>query len=249
MKEKFHAKNPLSWKFRFHTQTSGVTLLAQQPENNMVRVALQALASILGGTQSLHTNSRDEALALPSEEAAQIALRTQQIIAHESGVTDTVDPVGGSYFIENLTNQIEKKVKDYFQKIKELGGMLVAIEKGFIQKEIQESAYRYQKQIESNQQIIVGLNKYQDKKEKIHFNLYSPPKEVELTQLKKLRLLKKNRSEQKVNDRLDVLRKAVESEENLLPHIIETVKVKATLGEISSLLREAYGTFNETITL
>jgi methylmalonyl-CoA mutase N-terminal domain/subunit len=249
MKEKFHAKNPLSWKFRFHTQTSGVTLLAQQPENNIVRVALQALASIMGGTQSLHTNSRDEALVLPSEEAAQIALRTQQIIAHESGVTDTVDPAGGSYFIENLTNQIEKKVKDYFQKIEELGGMLVAIEKGFIQKEIQESAYRYQKQIESNQQIIVGLNKYQDKKEKIHFNLYSPPKEIERAQLKKLRLLKKERSEQKVNDRLDVLRKATESQENLLPHIIEAVKVKATLGEISSLLRDTYGTFNETITL
>jgi methylmalonyl-CoA mutase N-terminal domain/subunit len=203
----------------------------------------------MGGTQSLHTNSRDEALALPSEEAAQIALRTQQIIAHESGVTDTVDPAGGSYFIENLTNQIEKKVKDYFQKIEELGGMLVAIEKGFIQKEIQESAYRYQKQIESNQQIIVGLNKYQDKKEKIHFNLYSPPKEIERAQLKKLRLLKKERSEQKVNDRLDVLRKATESQENLLPHIIEAVKVKATLGEISSLLRDTYGTFNETITL
>lgn len=249
MKEKFHAKNPLSWKFRFHTQTSGVTLLAQQPENNIVRVALQALASILGGTQSLHTNSRDEALALPSEEAVQIALRTQQIIAHESGVADTVDPVGGSYFIENLTNQIEKKVKEYFQKIEELGGMLVAIEKGYIQKEIQESAYRYQKQIESHKQIIVGLNKYQDKKEKIRFNLYSPPKEIERAQLKKLRLLKKNRSEQKVKDRLNILRKAAESEENLLPHIIEAVKDKATLGEISSLLSKAYGTFKETITL
>jgi methylmalonyl-CoA mutase N-terminal domain/subunit len=249
MKEKFHAKNPLSWKFRFHTQTSGVTLLAQQPENNVVRVSLQALASVLGGTQSLHTNSRDEALALPSEEAAQIALRTQQIIAHESGVADTVDPVGGSYFIESLTNQIEEKVNGYLQKIEELGGMLDAIEQGFIQREIQESAYRYQKQIESKEQIIVGLNKYQDKEEKIHFNLYSPPKKIETTQVKKLLSLKKRRSEQKVKNRLDSLRKAIESEENLLPHIIEAVKAKATLGEISALMRDAYGAFNETITL
>jgi methylmalonyl-CoA mutase N-terminal domain/subunit len=249
MREKFHAKNPYSWKFRFHTQTSGVTLLAQQPENNVVRVALQALSAVLGGTQSLHTNSRDEALALPSEEAAQIALRTQQIIAHESGVIDTVDPAGGSFFIEKLTSEIEEKVNGYLRKIEELGGMLVAIEKGFIQREIQESAYRYQKQIEDKEQIIVGLNKYKNKEEKIQFNLYSPPKKIETTQIKKLRLLKKQRAEQKVKNRLDSLRKAVESEENLMPPIIEAVKAKATMGEISSLLLEAYGQFNESITL
>ncbi len=249
MREKFHAKNPHSWKFRFHTQTSGVTLLAQQPENNVVRVALQALSAVLGGTQSLHTNSRDEALALPSEEAAQIALRTQQIIAHESGVTHTVDPVGGSFFIEELTSEIEEKVNGYLKKIEELGGMLVAIEKGFIQREIQESAYRYQKQIEDKEQIIVGLNQYKNKEEKIQFNLYSPPRKIETTQIKKLRLLKKQRAEQKIKNRLDSLRKAVESEENLMPPIIEAVKAKATMGEISSLLQEAYGTFNESITL
>ncbi len=249
MREKFNAKNPYSWKFRFHTQTSGVTLLAQQPENNVIRVALQALSAVLGGTQSLHTNSRDEALALPSEEAAQIALRTQQIIAHESGVIDTVDPVGGSFFIEKLTSEIEEKVNGYLKKIEELGGMLVAIEKGFIQREIQESAYRYQKQIEDKEQIIVGLNRYKNKEEKIQFNLYSPPKKIETTQIKKLRLLKKQRAEQKVKNRLDSLRKAVESEENLMPPIIEAVKAKATLGEISSLLLEAYGSFDESITL
>ena len=249
MKEKFHAKNPNSWKFRFHTQTSGVTLIAQQPENNVVRVALQALSAVLGGTQSLHTNSRDEALALPSKEAAQIALRTQQIIAHESGVADTVDPVGGSFFVENLTSEIEEKVNSYLKKIEELGGMLIAIEKGFIQREIQESAYRYQKQIEDNEQIIIGLNKYKNEEEKIQFNLYSAPKKIETTQVKKLRLLKKKRSEKMVKNRLDALRKAAESEENILPHIIEAVKVMSTLGEISSLLEEIYGAFNESITL
>ena len=249
MRDKFHANDPLSWKFRFHTQTSGVTLFAQQPENNVARVTFQALSSVLGGTQSLHTNSWDEALALPSEEAAQIALRTQQIIACESGVADTADPVGGSFFIESLTNQIEEKVLDYLKKIKELGGMLVAIEKGFIQKEIQESAYRYQKQIENKEQIIVGLNKYQKGEDKIRYNLYSPPKTIETTQVKRLRLLKKSRSDQNVKSRLNALKSAVESDKNILPHIIEAVKAKATLGEISALLKETYGTFNETVNL
>ncbi|MGD2246505.1 MAG: methylmalonyl-CoA mutase family protein [Candidatus Aminicenantes bacterium] len=249
MREEFHAKDPLSWKFRFHTQTSGVALLAQQPENNVVRVTLQALASVLGGTQSLHTNSWDEALALPSEEAAQIALRTQQIIAYESGIVKTADPVGGSFLMESLTNQIEEKVKEYLQKIEELGGMLVAIEKGFIQKEIQESAYIYQKQVENKEQVIVGLNKYQKRGDKIHYNLYSPPKAIETNQVKKIRLLKKSRSAQKVKNRLDALRSGVESDENILPLIIEAVKAKATLGEISTLLKETFGTFNEMVTL
>ncbi len=160
-----------------------------------------------------------------------------------------MDPVGGSFFIEKLTSEIEEKVNDYLKKIEELGGMLVAIEKGFIQREIQESAYRYQKQIEDKKQIIVGLNRYKNKEEKIQFNLYSPPKKIEATQVKKLRLLKKQRSEQKVKSRLDSLRAAVESEKNLMPPIIEAVKAKATMGEISSLLQEAYGTFNESITL
>jgi len=246
VREKFKAKNPLSWKFRFHTQTSGVTLLAQQPENNVIRITLQALAAVLGGTQSLHTNSRDEALALPSEESAQIALRTQQIIAHESGAADTVDPLGCSYFIESLTNQIEKKVMEYLQKIEEWGGMLAAIEKGFIQKEIQESAYKYQKQIESKEQIIVGLNEYENREEKIHFRLYYPPKKLERVQIKKLRLLKEKRSEKQVKNRLQALKDAVEAKKNLLPYIIDSVKEMATLGEISSVLKETYGTFNET---
>ena len=249
IREKYKAKNPLSWKFRFHTQTSGVTLLAQQPENNIIRITLQALAAVLGGTQSLHTNSRDEALALPSEESVQIALRTQQIIAHESGVVNTVDPLGSSYFIESLTNQIEEKVMEYLQRIEEWGGMLAAIEKGFIQKEIQESAYKYQKQIESKEQIIVGLNEYKNKEEKIRFRLYYPPKKLEKAQIKKLNLLKEKRSTKQVDSELQALREAVEAKENLLPYIINAVKAKATLGEISSVLKEAYGTFNESIAI
>ena len=249
MKEKFLAKDPLSWKFRFHTQTSGVTLLAQQPENNALRVTLQAMSAVLGGTQSLHTNSRDEALALPSEESVQIALRTQQIIAHESGVANTVDPLGGSYFIESLTNQIEEKVNKYLQKIENMGGMLTAIEKGFIQKEIQESAYNYQKQIERKEQVIIGLNEYINDKERIHLNLYYPPKRIEKAQVKKLQQLKDKRSKKQVKSRLDALKEAVETQNNLLPFIIDAVTAKATLGEISSVLRQSYGTFDEITTI
>lgn len=245
MREKFHAKNPLSWKFRFHTQTSGVTLMAQEPENNVVRVTLQALAAVLGGTQSLHTNSRDESLALPSRESVQIALRTQQIIAFESGVADTVDPLGGSYFIESLTNQIEGKVKEYLQKIEDMGGMLKAIEKGFIQKEIQESAYNYQRQIEKKEQIIVGLNEYVNKEEKIHFELYYPQEKVERTQVENLRYIKEKRSENRVKHRLQAIHKAVRTGKNLLPPIIDAVKDMVTLGEISSVLKEEYGTYND----
>jgi len=249
LKEKFKAKNPLSWKFRFHTQTSGVTLLAQKPENNVIRVAFQALAAVLGGTQSLHTNSRDEALALPSKESVQIALRTQQIIAYESGVADTVDPLGGSYFIENLTNRIEEKVKEYLQKIEELGGMLMAIEKGFIQREIQESAYKYQKQVENKDQVLVGLNEYRNERESIRFNLYSPPKKIEKRQIQRLQLLKTKRSAKNVKSRLDALRETIQTGQNLIPPIIEAVMAKATLGEISSVLQESFGTFKETVTI
>lgn len=249
MKEKFKAENSLSWKFRFHTQTSGVTLLAQQPENNTIRVTLQALAAVLGGTQSLHTNSRDEALALPSEDSARIALRTQQIIAYESGAADTIDPLGGSYFLESLTNQIEEKVEEYLQKIRNMGGMLKAIEKGFIQKEIQESAYRYQKQVEKKEQILVGLNEYLDEKEKTHFQLYSLPRKIEKIQIEKLHRLKKDRSELAVKARLSALEKAIVEKKNLMPFLIEAVQDWATLGEISSVLREHYGTFKEATTV
>jgi methylmalonyl-CoA mutase N-terminal domain/subunit len=249
IKEKFQAKDPFSWKFRFHTQTSGVTLLAQQPENNVIRVTLQALAAVLGGTQSLHTNSRDEALALPSEESAQIALRTQQIIAHESGAADTIDPLGGSYFIESLTNQIEEEVEKYLLRIKNMGGMLKAIEKGIIQREIQESAYNYQKQIEKKEQIIVGLNKYIKEKEKIHFKLHSALNRIEKAQVESLRKLKQKRSAKNVETRLKELKNAANDKKNLMPFLVEAVKALATVGEISSALKEVYGTFKETVTI
>jgi methylmalonyl-CoA mutase N-terminal domain/subunit len=243
----FGAKNPLSWRFRFHTQTSGATLVAQEPENNVIRVTLQALAAVLGGTQSLHTNSRDEALALPSEKSAQIALRTQQIIAYESGVADCTDPLGGSYFVETLTNQIEERVTEILQKIDDLGGMQKAIEAGYVQKQIQESAYRYQKQIEKKELIIVSLNEFMDKEEKVNFELYSPPEEVERNQLAKLEQLKKERSQEQVDLKLQVLKKAAQNGKNLLPPILDAVRNLATLGEISSVLKEVYGTFQENI--
>ncbi len=249
MKERFKAKNPLSLKFRFHTQTSGVTLLAQQPENNIIRVAYQALAAVLGGTQSLHTNSRDEAMALPSQESVQIALRTQQILAHESGVADTIDPVGGSYFIESLTNEIQDKVMVYLKKIEDMGGMLTAIERGYIQQEIQESAYRYQKQVEAKEQVVVGLNAYSKDDEKVLFKLAFPPEELEKNQLRRLHRLKKERSDTLVKNRLDSLRRAVEEENNLFPPIIEAVKAEATLGEISAVLEDSYGTYKENISV
>lgn len=245
MKETFHAKNPLSLKFRVHTQTSGATLAAQEPENNVVRVTLQALAAVLGGTQSLHTNSRDEALALPTEESAQIALRTQQIIAHESGVTGSVDPLGGSYFVEHLTNQLEKNVLDYLQKIEDMGGMLKAIEKGFIQKEIQESAYAYQRQIEKKDVIFVGVNEYIQRKNAFHLKIYSPPSAIEKNQIQRLQTLKKNRVKKAVQNSLLKLQNSLKNNENLLPPVIEAVKSSATLGEISSALKDFFGTYQE----
>ncbi len=249
VKSSYGAKNPLSWKFRFHTQTSGVTLVAQEPENNVVRVALQALAAVLGGTQSLHTNSRDEALALPSEKSAQIALRTQQVIAHETGVADSVDPLGGSYFLEVLTNQIEEKVFEYLQKIEELGGMEKAIETGFVQKEIQESAYRYQKQIEEKEKIIVSLNEFISAGESIQFNLYSPSEELEKSQLERLKRVKADRSEKQVQQNLHALKRAAQKGENVLPPILDAVRDLATLGEITSILREVFGTYQENISI
>jgi len=247
MKHKFQAKNPDSWKLRFHTQTSGVTLVAQQPENNVIRVTLQALAAVLGGTQSLHTNSRDEALALPSEQSVQIALRTQQILAQETGIPDTIDPLGGSYFVESLTNEIEKRVEEYLHKIENMGGMLEAIEGGFIQREIQESAYEFQRKIEEKEQIIVGLNEYIDKEERLHFELYHPPPELEEEQKEKLRLLRKKRSQQKVVKTLESLRSAVIEGRNIIPPIIEAVKEKATLGEVTSVLKDEFGVYTEQI--
>ena len=247
VKTSFKAQDPSSWRFRFHTQTSGATLVAQEPDNNVIRVTFQALAAILGGTQSLHTNSRDEALALPSEKSAQIALRTQQIIAYESGVADCVDPVGGAYFLETLTNQIEEKVLDYLEKIEDLGGMERAIETGFVQKEIQESAYRYQKQVEEKEQIIVSLNAFTDATEKADFQLYAPPKEVEKNQVERLKRVKAERSENQVQQRLQSLRLAAQEGQNVFPPILEAVRSLATLEEMASTLRDVYGTYQENI--
>jgi methylmalonyl-CoA mutase N-terminal domain/subunit len=247
MRERFKAQNPQSWKFRFHTQTSGVTLVAQEPENNIVRVTLQALSSVLGGTQSLHTNSRDEALALPSQASAQLALRTQQILAHESGITDTADPLGGSYFVESLTNALENKVSAYLEKIDDLGGMLRAVEAGYIQREIQDSAYAYQKQVEDGEQIIVGLNAFSSEHNDVQFDLYAPPKELEKSQVSKLQALKRKRDSVSVEKALHDLKTAAGSKQNLMPPLLDAVKAMATLGEITSVLKEVYGTHTENV--
>jgi len=249
MRERFGAKDPKSWKFRFHTQTSGMTLVAQEPDNNVVRVALQALSSILGGTQSLHTNSRDEALALPSEESAHIALRTQQIMAHESGVTDTVDPLGGAYCIENLTHQIEEQVMSYLQKIQDMGGALAAIEKGFIQKEIQDSAYAYQKQIETQERLIVGVNTLNQDLNRAPFELYYPPEKVEKEQVARLSAIKATRNHRDTSTQLQALRDCLQQGKNAMPFILDAVRVQATLGEISEVFRDAFGTYTENIHL
>jgi methylmalonyl-CoA mutase N-terminal domain/subunit len=247
MRERFKAALPSSWAFRFHTQTSGVTLVAQEPDNNVIRVSLQALAAVLGGTQSLHTDSRDEALALPSEESVRIALRTQQVIAHESGVADTVDPLGGSYFLESLTSSIEDRVWAYLRKIADMGGMLKAIEAGYIQSEIQESAYEAQKKVERGEQIIVGLNAFDEDQGGLRFRLYSPPRRLEKAQVERLRRLRKTRSSAKVKRSLAALERAARSGENLMPVLVSAAADEATLGEISDSLRAVFGTHQETV--
>ncbi len=249
MKERFKAKNPKSMMLRFHTQTAGSTLTAQQPENNIVRVTVQAMAAALGGTQSLHTNSMDEALALPTEKSVRTALRTQQILAYENGVGDVVDPMGGSWYVESLTDQIEEKASEYIHRIDDMGGMLKAIEMGFVQREIQESAYRYQKSIESDDQTIVGVNKFQVEESGGDVDLLRIKEEVELGQVEKLHKLKESRDNEAVLFRLGELMKAAKGTENLMPKILEAVKVYATLGEISNVLREVYGEYVESVTL
>ncbi len=243
MRERFGAKKPSSWMLRFHTQTSGVSLTAQQPYNNIVRVALQALAAVLGGTQSLHTNSFDEAYALPSREAVTVALRTQQIIAYESGVADTVDPLAGSYYIEYLTGEIEEGALKYIEQIDAMGGAVAAIEKGFIQKEITESAYRFQKAVESKKQIIVGVNEFVSE-EKVPIKILRIDPEIERTLVERLNQIKRQRNQAKVREALDKLRKAAEREDvNLMPFVIEAVKEYTTLGEICDTLREVFGEY------
>jgi len=248
MKERFGAKNKKSLMLRFHTQTAGCTLTAQQPDNNIVRVTIQALSAVLGGTQSLHTNSRDEALALPAEKSVRIALRTQQVIAYESGVTETVDPLAGSYYIEKLTNEIEKQASEYIEKIDNLGGVSYAIEKGFIQQEIQNSAYKYQKNIEENSQVVVGVNKFKIKEGAPKGLLRVNPK-VGRQQVEKLAKLKSERNNGKVKGNLELLKKAANTEINLMPIILECVKSYATLGEICDVLRNIFGEYKESVKL
>ena len=240
MKERFGATNPKSLMLRFHTQTAGCTLTAQQADTNIMRVAFQALSAVLGGTQSLHTNSRDEALALPTEESALIALRTQQVIAYETDVTDTVDPLAGSYYVESLTNSIEKAALDYIQRIEDLGGAVKSIEKGFQQREIQESAYKYQMQIENQERIVVGVNKFVIQEEKGKKLLRVDPS-VGISQKEKLAKLRSDRDNMQVQAALDRLHHAAEGTENLMPHILNAVKVYATLGEICNVLRDVFG--------
>ena len=244
MRNSFGAKKSRSWLMRFHTQTAGVSLTAQQPQNNIVRVTIQALAAILGGTQSLHTNSMDEALALPSEHAVTIALRTQQIIAEESGVANTIDPLGGSYFVEAQTNRIEQQAYQYFEQIENLGGVLPAIEKGFFQSEIANAAYQYQKEINTNIRKVVGVNAYNDKKD-ISIPLLDMDPQGYKRQESRLNTIRNGRDNGRVGQALDRLRIACQGTENTMPHILEAVHAYATLGEIMDVMKEVFGVYQE----
>jgi methylmalonyl-CoA mutase N-terminal domain/subunit len=246
MKNRFKAKDQRSWWLRFHTQTSGASLMAQQPYNNIIRVAIQALAAVLGGTQSLHTNSLDETYALPSEEAVTIALRTQQIIAYESGVANTIDPLAGSYFVEKLTGEMEDEAKDYIQRIDNMGGMVKAIELGFPQREIADSAYWYQKAVDQKEKIIVGVNAFEKEHEPIPY--LHIDEGVASHQLARLARVKKTRNRSDVRNRLSDLKKAARNDENLMPFILSCVRSYATLGEICDALKEIYGEYQEPIT-
>lgn len=248
MKDRFGAKNPKSMALKFHTQTAGSTLTAQQPDNNIVRVAIQTLAAVLGGTQSLHTNSRDEALALPTEDSVRIALRTQQIVAHESGVTNTVDPLAGSYYVEALTQQIADQAMGYIRKIDELGGATKAIDLGYIQQEIADASYAYQKEVESGKAVVVGMNKYQIAEEAPKGLLRVDPAVGE-RQKQKLQALKDGRDAQAVTDTLAALKKACLGSENVMPYIVEAVKVYATLGEICGVMRTVFGEYQQSVNL
>ncbi|MCH7811580.1 MAG: methylmalonyl-CoA mutase family protein [Chloroflexi bacterium] len=247
-RERFGAKDPNSMKLRFHTQTGGATLTAQQPDNNIVRTAFQALSAVLGGTQSLHTNAKDEALALPSREAAELALRTQQVIAFESGVADTVDPVAGSYYIERLTDEVEAGAQEYIDRIDAMGGALTAIERGYQAREIQESAYRMQRQIEEKQRVVVGVNEYQEDDLPIE-GLMRVDTEVEQRQLARLRELKADRDDERVRRLLGGLEEAAQGTDNVVPHLIECVEGDVTLGEICGVLRGVWGEYQGSLTV
>ena len=248
MREQFKAKNPRSWMLRFHTQTAGSSLTAQQPENNIVRTAIQALAAVLGGTQSLHTNSYDEALALPTEQAARIALRTQQIIAFESGAPQTIDPLAGSYYVETLTNEIEKHATGYLEKIDALGGMLKAIERGFVQQEIQNAAYEYQQQVDRHEAVVVGVNRFQIEDEKPIPILRIDPA-LESKQVERLRALRARRDSKTWQQAINGVQEAARSGANLMPHIIAAVDAYATVGEISDAMRKVFGEYKEAVVI
>lgn len=245
MREKYGAKNPKSWLMRFHTQTAGCSLTAQQPFNNVVRTALEGLAAVMGGTQSLHTNSMDETLALPSEEAVHVALRTQQVIAFESGVANVIDPLGGSYYVEALTNKMEKGCREYFDQIEKLGGVIPAIEKGFFQREIARAAFRYQREIEEKKRIVVGVNDYVDEGEEIKIDLLRIGPEVERRQKKVLSDVRRDRDDAGVTAALAGLRAAAEGTDNLMPHFVDCCRVYATEGEMIGVLREVFGEYRE----
>ncbi len=244
MRDRFGAKDPRSWMLRFHTQTAGCSLTAQQPYNNVVRVAVQALAAVLGGTQSLHTDSYDEALALPSDHAVRVALRTQQILAEESGVTNTVDPLAGSYFVESLTNRVERQALDYIEKIDEMGGIIAAIETGFPQREIAEASYKYQQQVESGEKTIVGVNKYEVTEES-NVEILRVGEKVEHEQLDRLGKLKGERDGDRVSQTLDALARGADAGENLIPLMLDAVRAYATVGEVSHCLVPSFGTYRE----
>jgi methylmalonyl-CoA mutase N-terminal domain/subunit len=248
MREHFKAKNPRSWMLRFHTQTAGSTLTAQQPENNIVRTAIQALAAVMGGTQSLHTNSYDEALALPTEQAARIALRTQQIIAYESGAPQTVDPLAGSYYIESLTNEIEKRAAEYLGKIEVMGGMLKAIERGFVQQEIQNAAYEYQQAVDREDAVVVGVNRFEVEEEKpIPIQTIDPT--LEPKQIERVRALRARRNSGPWNEALKNVEDAARSGANVMPRIVEAVEAYATVGEISDAMRRVFGEYKEAVVI
>ncbi len=247
MKNRFNITNAEALKLRFHTQTGGSTLTAQQPLNNIIRVTIQALAAVLGGTQSLHTNSYDEALGLPTEESVRIALKTQQIIAYESGVADTIDPFAGSYAIEAMTNEIEKKAMEYIEKIDQMGGMIKAIETGYVQKEIHESAYKQQLAIDKGEEVIVGVNKFQMEEDTKKREILKVDPELEKKQVERLKKLKERRDNEKVRKSLQKIKEVASTQENLFPYVLEAVKAYATVGEISNALRDVFGEYTETV--
>jgi methylmalonyl-CoA mutase, N-terminal domain len=248
MKDRFHAKKPKSMMLRFHTQTAGSTLTAQQVDNNIVRVTVQTLAAVLGGTQSLHTNSKDEALALPTENSVRTALRTQQIVAYESGVTNTIDPLAGSWYIETMTDQIEEEANEYINKIDSIGGMVAAIEAGYVQTEIQKASYKFEKEVESGERIIVGRNKFQVKEDE-QPELLKIDIKVQEEQIKFLHKVRRERNNQEVGQKLDELGKAAKGENNLMPYIIDAARAYASVGEICNTMRAIYGEYKETVVI